>query len=232
MSDRVKRLADNLANIQERIANAATQAGRDPSDVHLVAVTKYADEDAVETLLDMGITQLGESRPQQLWQRAEKFADRNITWHMIGHLQQNKARRTVPLVGLFHAIDSERLLKKLHEEAQHAGCILSGLIQVNISGEEAKHGFAPEQVAPLLKALPQFPGVQINGLMGMARLEGGAAVARDDFSALRELRDQLVTDNPSLSLDQLSMGMSRDFEDAILEGATVVRIGSVLYEGM
>jgi pyridoxal phosphate enzyme (YggS family) len=231
MSDCVTRLAANLASIRQRIAHAAAEVGRDPADVCLVAVTKYADDTAVEALLEMGITHLGESRPQQLWQRAEKYADCNITWHMIGHLQRNKARRTTPLVGMFHSIDSQRLLKTLSEETQNAGCVLRGLIQVNISEEEAKHGFAPQQVASILEELDQYPGVCIQGLMGMARLQGGAAVARDDFSALRELRDQLSVSFPNCSLDQLSMGMSRDFEDAIREGATLVRVGSILYEG-
>lgn len=235
------RLAENLARVRERIARAAARSGRPPEAVQLVGVTKYAPAEVTRALALAGLADLGESRPQSLWDKAAALADLPIRWHLVGHLQRNKVRRTLPLVSLVHSIDSRRLLTAIDEErtlaAETGGYTsvepLSALLEVNISGDAAKHGFQPAEIEPLLAELPKFRHVRIGGLMAMAALEGGADRARQDFAALRQLRDRLQTLAPAeVSLAELSMGMSDDYEAAIEEGATIVRIGSALFEGV
>lgn len=231
MSDAAQRIAANVACVCGRIAEAAARSGRSAGEITMVAVTKYVSADVVRPLVEAGCLDLGESRPQSLWDKAEALADLPIRWHMIGHLQRNKIRRTVPLAAMIHSVDSQRLLAAIDEE--HSTSRLAVLLEVNTSGEEAKHGFAPDAIEPLLAELATYRHVEIRGLMCMAALEGGPAVARRDFAALRELRDRLRPRCPSgIALDELSMGMSGDFEEAIEEGATMVRIGSALFEGV
>jgi pyridoxal phosphate enzyme (YggS family) len=238
MSEIVSRIAENVARVRGQIADAAARSGRSAGDITLVAVTKYVSANLIRPLIAAGCTDLGESRPQHLWEQAAALAELPIRWHFIGHLQRNKARKTLPLVAMIHSIDSPRLLATIQEERTHLalgeGCgPLPVLLEVNISGEPAKHGFAPEAVEPFLTELPSYANVAVRGLMCMASLEGGQDVARRDFAALRRLRDQLRSRcPPGASLDHLSMGMSGDFEAAIEEGATLVRVGSALFEGI
>jgi PLP dependent protein len=231
MSEPCDRIRENLARVREGISRAAQRSGRAPEQVRLVAVTKYVDEPEIRALVDAGCTTLGESRPQQLWQRAETFRDLPIQWHFIGHLQRNKAKRTLPLVAMIQSVDSLDLALVLERTAVEAGRRLPILVEVNVSGERAKHGFAPETLESSLEQLAGCGHLEVCGLMCMAGLEGGGDRARADFSALRELRDRLRCRCPeSIRLDELSMGMSGDYEVAIEEGATIVRIGSALFE--
>lgn len=219
--------------MQGRIAAAATQAGRRPDDVRLVAVTKYVDATVTRMLVDAGCRDLGEARPQQLWDKAAALADLGIRWHLIGHLQRNKVRRTLPLVHLLHSGDSLRLLEEVNAEQTAQPAPLPVLLEVNVSGDAAKHGFAIDDVAPLADALSQLTYLDVRGLMCMAGLEGAAAAARREFAALRELRDRLRREwSGRYTLDELSMGMSGDFEAAVAEGSTMVRVGSALFEGL
>jgi pyridoxal phosphate enzyme (YggS family) len=169
-----------------------------------------------------------------------------VQWHLIGHLQRNKVGRTIPLITLIHSIDSERLLAAINEvapnlplpsgegwgeDASNESRRVSVLLEVNTSGESAKTGLAPTAVESLLAAAPNYPHVAIRGLMTMAALEGGPDVAARNFASLRQLRDRLKENVPScVQLGELSMGMSDDFEVAIKEGATIVRIGSLLWQ--
>jgi pyridoxal phosphate enzyme (YggS family) len=239
-------IADNLHRVQERIARAAESAGRRAEEILLVGVTKYVDSASAAQLVAAGCTNLGESRPQELWKKAETLPDepasagRDVTaanpihWHLIGHLQRNKVARTLPLVSLIHSVDSERLLAEIKAARQAADDNLPPihvLLEVNTSGETAKHGLAPEKVEPLLASAAKFDHVRIRGLMTMAALEGGSATAARNFASLRELRDRLKPNAPNnITLDELSMGMSDDFEIAIREGATIVRVGSLLWK--
>jgi pyridoxal phosphate enzyme (YggS family) len=233
VADPVPIISRNLLEMQQRIAEAATSSGRNAGDVRLVAITKYVSPDLVSALIQAGATDLGESRPQQLWSKVEALGDVGARWHLVGHLQRNKVRRTLPLVDVIHSVDSARLLTAIDREAAVAGRILPVLLEVNISGDRDKHGFAPGELQSVLPQLAESTNVAIQGLMTMAHLQGGRKVARQDFAALRTLRDQLVSDAPAnISLAQLSMGMSGDFEDAVREGATLVRIGRALYEGV
>jgi PLP dependent protein len=230
MSDPTARIAENAAEVRGRIADAAARCGRKASDITLVAVTKYVSSDLVRPLVASGCVELGESRPQLLWEKAAALADLPIHWHLIGQLQRNKVRRTLPLVAMIHSVDSPRLLAAIDEEHPRA---LPVLLEVNVSGEAAKHGFTSEMIEAFLAELTPSPDVVIRGLMCMASLEGGLDVARRDFAALRQLRDRLRSCCPAdVTLDELSMGMSGDYEAAIEEGATIVRIGSALFEGV
>jgi pyridoxal phosphate enzyme (YggS family) len=196
-------------------------------------VTKYVEPDAIRPLVAAGCRLLGENRPQHLWQKAEALADLPVTWHLIGHLQRNKVRRTVPLVAMIESADSPRLVATIDEAAAGLDRRVPLLLEVNVSGEEAKHGFEPDAVRPFLDELPGYRHVEVRGLMCMARWGGGEDAARRDFAALRELRERLRPHCPEgVVLDELSMGMSGDFEAAIEEGATLVRIGSALYHGV
>lgn len=234
MSDTAAIVQQNLGRVRQTIADAAADSGRTANEIQLVGVTKYVESDVARALSDAGCLALGESRPQQLVEKANALADTSIQWHMIGHLQRNKVRRVLPITSLIHSGDSLRLLEAIDRIATEDD--LPGirvLLEVNVSGEEAKHGFAPEDVKPALAPLAQLTHVEIAGLMCMARRASQGEGARRDFAKLRELRDQLRADCPdSISLDALSMGMSGDYADAIREGATIVRVGSALFEGV
>lgn len=233
MSDLARQIVENLSQVRARMADAAARSGRAASEVRLIAVTKYVDEPAIRAVVDAGCHTLGESRPQQLWDRAERLADLDVAWHLIGHLQRNKVRRTLPLAAMVESVDTPQLLEAIDRVAGELALRTAVLLEVNVSGEEAKYGLAPGDVDPLLARLPEYPHVEVRGLMCMAGLNSGPEQTRREFAALRELRDRLRPDSPpGVSLDELSMGMSGDYEAAIEEGATMVRIGSALFEGL
>jgi pyridoxal phosphate enzyme (YggS family) len=233
MTDIATIISDNVARVRERMAAAAEKSGRDREAVTLVAVSKYVDVDEVRALVAAGCHDLGESRPQQLWQKADALRGEPIRWHMVGHLQRNKTRRTVPLISLLHSCDSPRLAAAVAGEVGDSGQPVPILIEVNVSGDAAKHGFVPNEVEPAIVQLASLSGIQLRGLMAMAAWGTTGDTARRDFASLRELRDRLQRVAPSgVRLDELSMGMSGDFEEAIEEGATLVRVGSLLFEGL
>jgi pyridoxal phosphate enzyme (YggS family) len=232
ISEASHRLAENLARVRERIAAACFKSGRPAGAVRLVGVTKYVDTGLAGLLLEAGLADLGESRPQELWSKAAALNELSPRWHLIGHLQRNKVRRTLPLRPVIHSADSVRLLEEISREAdrQHAVAVL---LEVNISGEAAKHGFHPDEIAQHLAQIAELPNVHVLGLMTMASREGDLKQARREFAALRELRDRLAANcPPAILLNELSMGMSGDYEVAIEEGATIVRVGSALFEGV
>lgn len=227
----LERLKQNWESVQDEVREAARQNGRDPSSVTIVGVSKYVDSHITDALVQAGCHELGESRPQVLWQKAESLAHhRDLRWHLIGHLQRNKIRRVLQAKPLIHSIDSRRLLAALATESVAQDTQSSVLLEVNISGDDAKTGFAVEDMAGLIEQLPT-EGVRIEGLMAMAGWDTEPEDARQQFARLRELRDELAIDS-GLPLRELSMGMSGDFREAIAEGATMVRIGSRLFEGV
>ena len=233
-------LAANLAAARTRIAAAAAAAGRDAEAVTLVAVTKYARDEWVRGLLELGVRDLGENRPRQLTERAETFPARSfagdggpVRWHQIGQVQRNKVRKLLPAAFLTHSVDSAKLLSAIDRTADEEGLTPQVLLQANVSGEASKSGFAPDELRDLFAArLDRFPHLNVRGLMTMAPAAVPGEVdriARPVFAGLRDLRDEL---GGSEALPILSMGMSGDFEAAIAEGATHVRLGSVLYDGL
>lgn len=225
-------IAHNLATITAEIAAACARADRLPSEVQLVAVTKYAQPSWIERLIELGLRDLGESRPQQLVQRAAGFPT-DIRWHLIGHLQRNKVKQVLPQTSLIHSVDSLRLLEQISEVAAGLSLRPRVLLEVNVSGESAKDGLSAAQLQSQWPAFQALPHVEIVGLMTMAPLADRPEAARPVFRELRNLRDDLAaTAAPHVRLCELSMGMSGDFSVAIEEGATIVRIGSRLFENM
>jgi len=227
------RIADNLNRVRARIATAAASAGRRPEDVQLVGVTKYVGPAEAADLLTAGCTNLGESRPQELWDKAAEPNLAGAHWHLVGHLQRNKVRRTLPLVELVHSVDSLRLAQTINDVAAELGRPTRVLLEVNCSGDVEKHGLTTDGLKELLPQLATLSHVEACGLMTMAAREGDDRVAAENFAALRALRDA-VQDQcpPSIRLTELSMGMSHDFEIAIRAGATIVRVGSLLFDGI
>ena len=232
------RVQANLAAVRGQIVDACRLAGRDPNGVRLVGVTKYVSAVATRSLVEAGCRDLGESRPQALWAKADALAgiDPPPRWHMIGHLQRNKVERTVGLVALLHSLDSLRLLEAVEAEAARVGHPCDALVEVNISAEPNKTGIEAVDLAGLLARAAECRHLRIRGLMGMATAADGpdaSAVARGQFARLRELRDTARLSLPTtMQLEELSMGMSGDFVEAILEGSTIIRIGSALWEGV
>jgi PLP dependent protein len=243
-----ERIEANLEAVRERIAAACRQAGRTADNVTLVAVTKYVSADVTRLVLEAGCRDLAESRPQSLWDKAVALAGvaPAARWHLVGHLQRNKIRRTLPLLGVLQSLDSIRLLEAIAADAvrpadalrpadagqEATGCDV--LVEVNLTDDPGRSGAMPADVPALVAAAAASRGVRLRGLMGMAgRPDADAADARRDFARLRALRDNLAATlaDPSMLRD-LSMGMSGDFEAAILEGSTLVRIGSALFEGI
>jgi len=221
-------LAERLAAVRGRIADTCRRAGRGSNAITLVAVTKTVTPEVAAIAAGL-VPDLGESRPQELWKKAAAVS--SARWHLIGHLQRNKIDRTVPLVTLIHSVDSERLLESLAAFGTRRGTPVPVLLEVNCSREAAKGGFSVEAVPALGDKLLPLSGVSVRGLMTMAAYSDNPEDARSTFAELRRLRDDLHA-RTGLELPHLSMGMSGDFEVAIEEGATLVRIGTTLFEGM
>jgi pyridoxal phosphate enzyme (YggS family) len=221
----------NLRDIQSRIAEACQRSDREPGSVRLVAVTKTALPDWIRALVDLGQNDLGENRPQQLVQRAAELPD-TVQWHMIGHLQRNKVDLIWPHVSWIHSVDSLRLLRCIADWAAKRSKCPQLLLEINISGEASKGGFAPEDLLAQWRDIQTAP-VPIAGLMTMAPLVDDPDSVRPVFRELRHLRDRLAENSQGrLTLPELSMGMSGDFEVAVEEGATMVRVGSRLFQGL
>lgn len=228
-----RRCRENLAAVEARIAEVCRRAGRGSGEVTLIGVTKYVGADVACILVECGCRELAESRPQQLWDRAAALADLAPRWHLVGHLQRNKVARTLPVVSLVHTLDSLRLLAAIEAEAARAGRPCDVLVEVNLSADPERSGCVEADVPALVAAAAAAPHVRLCGLMGMAsHPDSAGADARRDFARLREVRDRLAREVPPEMLRELSMGMSGDFEEAILEGSTMVRIGSALFEGL
>jgi len=225
-------LRERIDVVEQRIRAACERAGRARSEVTLVAVTKTASDEAARLLPELGLPVLGESRPQQLWRKAALLPS-GVRWHLVGHLQRNKIERTLPLVELIHSADRLPLLTALDEAAASLGRPVDVLLEVNTSGESSKHGFAPADVPGLAPQLNALKNVRVRGLMTMAAPEEDPEKCRPSFALLRGLRDQLrpLLGEPHRP-EHLSMGMTNDFEVAVEEGATMVRIGSALFEGL
>jgi pyridoxal phosphate enzyme (YggS family) len=227
------RRVENIERIRSEIAEAVAQSGRAADAVKLVAATKYVDAAVTRQVAETGVFDLGESRPQEIWAKAPELTDLPIRWHLIGHLQRNKVRRTLPLVSLIHSVDSLRLLEVLQTEAARLPRKVDILLEVNISGDATKTGFSATEIEAALIAAAAHDHLQVQGLMSMAGLDTDAATAGKQFAAVRELRDRLQRNCPAnVSLAELSMGMSSDFREAIAAGATMVRVGSSLFEGL
>ena len=241
-------LVERYTSVQQRIADAASRAGRDPDEVHLIAVTKYASLAQVRELIERGHRDFGESRMQHLLQisaQVQEYLDRlrelgdadavadGIRWHFIGHLQRNKVRRVLPLCRLLHSVDSLRLAEEIQDCGQEDRPPSEVLVQVNISGEKDKYGVAPAAAQHLVDQMTTMPDVRVRGLMCMGPQVEGTDEDKDTlravFTRARELFDDVQRASGLERFDILSMGMSQDYEIAVECGANVVRVGSGIF---
>lgn len=227
----MEKLTDNLARVRERVIRAAERAGRDPADVTIVAVTKGVDAATINAALAAGITDIGENRVQEARSKFPELAlAPGVRRHMIGHLQTNKVRHALQLFDVVHSLDRPSLAEALSRRAAAQGVVIPALVQVNVSGEATKHGLAPDDVLSFVREAARLPGLQINGLMTMAPYSDDPETARPVFRRLRELSMRVAdADIKGVQMRCLSMGMTNDFEVAVEEGSTLVRIGTALF---
>jgi len=226
-------ISDNIARVKQRISDVAARVGRNPNSITLMAVSKVVEPERIHQAYEAGIRVFGENRVQEFADKTSAVQDlAQAEWHLIGHLQSNKANKAS---GLFHAIDSVdsvRLAQKLDQAAQQAGKILPILLEINVGGEENKSGIAPDspELEELLNAASGLQNLQVQGLMTIPPYTEDPEGARTYFRKLRDLRDQIAARKfPGIRMEVLSMGMSHDFEIAIEEGSTCIRVGTAIF---
>ncbi len=212
-------IAQNLLSIKKRVADACARAARSPDEVTIIAVTKTQPLPKIEAAYQAGMTHFGENRVQEAQGKLPELSGIDATWHIIGHLQTNKVKMALALFDIIHSVDSIRLAQAISKQANK---VTSVLLQVNVSGEETKGGFSPEELPQALNTVTELPNIVVDGLMTIAPWLSDTEQVRPFFKRLRELRDEL-------GLAHLSMGMTDDFEVAIEEGATMVRIGRAIF---
>ena len=223
-------IARNLETVRSRIAVACRRVGRDPSSVRLLPVSKTVEEHRIRLAYEAGCRALGENKLQEARAKAEAMADRDIQWSVIGHLQTNKAKHVARFAAEFQALDSLRVAAALDRRLQIEGRSLDVFVQINSSGEASKYGLTPEDVPAFVKELPAFSALKVKGLMTLAIFSADADRVRRCFRLMRAVQTRLRQDAPDgLSFDDLSMGMSGDYEIAVEEGATVVRVGQAIF---
>lgn len=223
-----QQIQSNIEAIGQRIFRAAEGCGRSPDDVNLVAVGKTQPAESIRAAISSGARIIGENYIQEARDKFNALIDLDVQWHFIGHLQTNKAKFAVRMFDLIHSVDSLKLARELNKQARKAAKAQAILVQVNISGEAAKSGTQAEETNELVQNILSFEHLQLKGLMTMPPFFDAPEKARPYFAALRELRDQMEN-QLGISLPELSMGMTGDFEVAIEEGATLVRIGTALF---
>ena len=222
-------IADNLARVMERIADAALRSGRTPDSVKLVGVSKTVDIDRIKEAVSAGLQILGENYVQEARDKIEQFGSQ-ASWHFVGRLQRNKAKYAVKLFDLIQTVDSLKLAKELNRRAQPLERVIPIIIQVNLAGEASKGGVHPPECISLIRQIAQLPNLQVQGLMTMPPFFNDPERARPFFRQLRELSEQLAeADVAGVEMKEVSMGMSGDYEAAIEEGATLVRVGTAIF---
>lgn len=223
-------IVSNIDAVREKIDRAAKTAGRRAEDVTLVAVTKTVDAEAAAKVMQAGVLDLGENRVQSFLDKYEVLGD-SPRWHIIGHLQTNKVKYLIGKVKLIHSVDSLHLAEEINKKARALGVCQDVLFQFNISGEESKSGASAEEAEKIFEAISKLESLSVRGLMTMAPLLASESETKRVFAGLRELSQKIDGYKlPNVSMEHLSMGMSGDFEAAISEGATLVRVGSALFK--
>ena len=222
-------LKNRLENVNDRIYKAALKCGRDPENIHLVAVSKTIPANRVKEAIELGVTILGENYVQEARDKFNVLGTYPVSWHFIGHLQTNKAKYAVRLFDLIHSVDTLKLARELDKQAKKVNKFQDILIQINVSKEPSKSGSDIENAANLIKDIVHLENLSLKGFMAMPPFFKNPEKARPYFIALRNLRDQIQKTLPGVALDELSMGMTGDFEVAIEEGATFVRIGTAIF---
>lgn len=223
-------IAVNLAQVRERIVAACRRAGRDPSQVRLIAVTKNVPVARIQEAIALGVTAVGENRVQEAVAKHASLGDQ-VEWHFIGHLQTNKVRQLLPWADLIHSLDRLNLAAELQRQAERTGReVIRVLLQVNVAGESSKYGMAPAEVMPFLRHLAEFPRLKVCGLMTIAPGVEDAEAVRPVFRELRGLAERIAAGGwPGVEMRYLSMGMTQDFEVAVEEGSNLVRIGTAIF---
>ena len=220
-------LVENADLVRQQVETARNKANRQ-DQVNVIAVTKYVDVATTEALVKTGIQHIGENRVDKFLEKYQALKEYELTWHLIGSLQRRKVKDVINFVDYFHALDSVKLAQEIQKRAEHP---IKCFLQVNISGEESKHGFAPDELDDVLAEIAQLDKIEIVGLMTMAPFEASQEELQDIFSKTHQLQKQLEKKQlKNMSFSELSMGMSRDFEVAIANGATYVRIGTSFFK--
>jgi pyridoxal phosphate enzyme (YggS family) len=223
-------LKDRLERILERIKKAADNCNRSVDSIRLIAVSKTMPAEVVKEAIEAGVTDLGENYIQEAREKVNTLATADVNWHFIGHLQSNKAKYAIRLFDLIHSVDSFKLARELNKYAQKNDKIQSILVQVNIAQEDSKSGVYAEDTLTLIKDISRFENIKVKGLMTMPPYFNAPEKVRPFFAALRNLQDRIKAERiPNIAMDELSMGMTGDFEAAIEEGATMVRIGTAIF---
>jgi pyridoxal phosphate enzyme (YggS family) len=221
-------ISDNLELVRERIARAAGRAGRDPREITIVAVTKTFGPDVVRETIEAGLEDIGENRIQEFLKKAPEVK-LPCRWHLVGHLQTNKVNKAVGRFALIHSVDSLRLAERLSAAGEQRGIVTDILLEVNTGGEESKYGFHVDETLDACGRIATLPGVRVKGLMTVAPWVEDESVVAASFASLRRLKEDIDRDNlENVAMKHLSMGMTDDFEIAIAEGATMVRLGRVI----
>jgi len=222
-------LKENLQSVRDKIAKAAEGAGRDPSEVKIVAITKTHPPEVVEEAVSAGLEDVGENKVQEFLDKSEEVAA-PCRWHFVGHLQRNKVKKIIGRFEMIHSLDSLRLARRLNKLSSREEMVTDVLVQVNTSGEESKYGIMPEDAVRFCGEVSGMEGIRVKGLMTMAPWVDDPEVLRAAFSGLRRLRDEIRDRGiRRISMEHLSMGMTNDFEYAVAEGATILRLGRVLF---
>ena len=223
-------MKDRLEQVHARIKKAADACNRPLDSIHLIAVSKTMPAEVVKKAIEAGVTDLGENYIQEARDKISALATADVNWHYIGHLQSNKAKYAVRLFDLIHSVDSLKLARELNKYAQNNDKVQSILVQVNVAREDTKSGIYVENTIELLKNISQLENISVRGLMTMPPFFNAPEKVRPFFAALRKLRDEIRSEGiPNIAMDELSMGMTGDFEAAIEEGATMVRIGTAIF---
>ncbi len=220
-------IARNITRIKERIAHAAASVGHSPDEITIVAVTKFRDPKEIMQAAQAGLRVFGENRVQEAKAKYRLLPD-DLIWHMIGHLQRNKAKDAVAIFDCIHSLDSLRIADEVERRCADEGKSMDVLLEVNVSGEESKYGLRPDEVEDVVRHVLTLPHIHLKGLLTMAPFVDDAETVRPVFRGLRELKDRL-NDKGLSPLRHLSMGMTQDYEVAVQEGATLVRIGSAIF---
>jgi pyridoxal phosphate enzyme (YggS family) len=229
MTENADVIRNNLENVIRRINAAAARAGRDPSEIRLIGVTKTVEPDRIKAAYDCGIKDFGENRVQELCKKTD-ILDIDCNWHLIGHLQTNKVKYIVDRVAMIHSLDSMELAEEISKRAEKAGRVIDVLVQVNVAGEATKFGIRPEDAAGFVKEVSRLGNIRVKGLMTIAPMCDDPEEVRWVFARLGKLRIDISRENiDNVDMACLSMGMSNDFEVAIEEGSNMVRIGTAIF---
>ena len=221
-------LKKNTEFVFQQVAEASREANRDPASVSIIAVTKYVDVETAEALLPLGVHHIGENRVDKFLEKYQTLKEFPVTWHLIGTLQRRKVKEVIPFVDYFHALDSLKLAQEIQKRTDH---VIKCFLQVNISGEESKHGFSKEELLELLPDLAQLDQIEYVGLMTMAPFEADSDELKQIFKKTQELQAEIREKQiPNMPMTELSMGMSRDYKEAIQFGSTFVRIGTAFFK--